>query len=149
MRAVEAGYDVVGFDVDEREVEASHRRRLVRRGHPDDDRARRRSTTGRYRAVTSLDEVDGFDIAVITVPTPLREGVPDLDLHRGRGARRWRAHLRPGATVILESTTYPGTTEELVAPILEDGSGLVGRRRLPPRLQPRAHRSRQPDVDAS
>ena len=80
------------------------------------------------------------------MPTPLREGAPDLTLHRG-GRRVAGAHLRPGATVILESTTYPGTTEELVAPILEAVSGLDGRRRLPPRLQPRAHRPGQPDLD--
>jgi UDP-N-acetyl-D-glucosamine dehydrogenase len=54
----------------------------------------------------------------------LREGNPDLG-HVESAARTLTRFLRPGATVILESTTYPGTTEELVGPILEKGSGLV------------------------
>ncbi len=60
----------------------------------------------------------------MTVPTPLREGNPDLSYIESAAAMLGR-HLRPGATVVLESTTYPGTTEELVGPILEEGSGLV------------------------
>src|SRR5205823_8458955 len=59
-----------------------------------------------------------------TVPTPLREGNPDLSYIEG-AAQTLARYLRPGATVILESTTYPGTTEELVRPILEEGSGLA------------------------
>ena len=50
--------------------------------------------------------------------------------------------VRPGCLVVLESTTYPGTTDELLAPALEAASGLEGRRRLPRRLLARAHRSR-------
>ncbi len=60
----------------------------------------------------------GFDIAVITVPTPLRDGVPDLTYVESC-LHTVGAHLRPGATVVLESTAYPGTTEEVVLPILE------------------------------
>jgi UDP-N-acetyl-D-glucosamine dehydrogenase len=59
------------------------------------------------------------------VPTPLRDGVPDLSYIEA-SARLLGRYLRPGATVILESTTYPGTTEELVQPILEEMSGLLG-----------------------
>ena len=66
----------------------------------------------------------GFDVAVITVPTPLRDGTPDLSYIES-AAVTLAGHLRRGATVILESTTYPGTTEELVTPLLEEGSGLV------------------------
>ena len=51
----------------------------------------------------------GFDVAVITVPTPLREGLPDLSYIEAAG-RTLARYLRPGATVSLESTTYPGTT---------------------------------------
>ena len=63
-----------------------------------------------------------FDVAVITVPTPLRDGAPDLSYIED-AARLLAAHLRAGACVILESTTYPGTTDELVAPHPRGGLG--------------------------
>lgn len=59
------------------------------------------------------------------MPTPLRDGVPDLTYIESC-ARTLGEHLCPGATVVLESTTYPGTTEELLLPILEEVSGLKG-----------------------
>jgi len=61
---------------------------------------------------------------VITVPTPLRDGAPDLSFVES-AASAVAAHVRPGCTVVLESTTYPGTTEEIIAPLLRDVSGLA------------------------
>ncbi|MGH3244265.1 MAG: nucleotide sugar dehydrogenase [Spirillospora sp.] len=70
------------------------------------------------------DVLDGARTVVICVPTPLSpEGGPDLTAVRGAAGTVAR-HLEPGALVVLESTTYPGTTEEVVRPILET-SGLV------------------------
>jgi UDP-N-acetyl-D-mannosaminuronic acid dehydrogenase/UDP-N-acetyl-D-glucosamine dehydrogenase len=60
---------------------------------------------------------------VVCVPTPLRDGAPDLRYIEG-AAHTLAPHVRRGACVVLESTTYPGTTEEVFAPILEAGSGL-------------------------
>jgi UDP-N-acetyl-D-glucosamine dehydrogenase len=80
--------------------------------------------SGRYQPTSEAEACAGFDVAVITVPTPLREGNPDLSFIEA-SAHAIARYLVPGATVVLESTTYPGTTEELVAPILERGSGLV------------------------
>jgi UDP-N-acetyl-D-glucosamine dehydrogenase len=80
--------------------------------------------SGRYRASAEPKSLAGFDVAVVTVPTPLRDGVPDLSYIES-SARTLARFLRPGATVVLESTTYPGTTEDVVAQLLEDGSGLV------------------------
>jgi len=65
-----------------------------------------------------------FNVAVITVLTPLHEGAPDLPCI-DQSAKELAAYVRPGSTVILESTTYPGTTEVPLLPILEAGSGLV------------------------
>ncbi|MGP4021722.1 nucleotide sugar dehydrogenase [Actinomadura sp. 3N407] len=76
--------------------------------------------------VPSLQEdiLDGARTVVICVPTPLSpEGGPDLTAVRG-AAETVARHLEPGTLVVLESTTYPGTTEEVVRPILET-SGLV------------------------
>jgi UDP-N-acetyl-D-glucosamine dehydrogenase len=89
-----------------------------------DDTLARALATGRYRPTTDESACAGFDVAVIDVPTPLRDGQPHL-AHVESAAVMVARHLRPGATVVLESTTYPGTTEELVRPILEEGSGLV------------------------
>ncbi len=122
IRATEVGYNVVGVDVDKRRIDDL----LAGRSYVDDiDESSLRSAiiSGRYLATTDYDDVAGFDLAVITVPTPLRESLPDLSFIE-ESARSLAVHLKPGATVILESTTYPGTTEELLVPILEAGSGL-------------------------
>ena len=69
--------------------------------------------------------VGGSDVVVICVPTPLDEaGTPDLTAVVS-ASRLIADNLRSGALVVLESTTYPGTTEDVVKPILEAGSGLV------------------------
>src|SRR5260370_32826765 len=80
--------------------------------------------TGRFQPSVNGAVCAGFDVAVITVPTPLRDGLPDLACVEA-ASRTLALYLRPGATVILESTSYPGTTQEQVLTWLEDGSGLV------------------------
>jgi UDP-N-acetyl-D-glucosamine dehydrogenase len=122
MRAIEVGHSVVGFDLDEERV-----KRLAA-GEPQvGDIAPARVTealaSGRYLPTNRLDDCARFDVAVIAVPTPLREGTPDLS-HIESAASSLAPHVRAGSTVVLESTTYPGTTEEMLVPILEVGSGL-------------------------
>src|SRR3954468_19091954 len=123
MRAVEVGFDVVGFDVDEGRV----KRLLAGESYVEDvavDALRRALDSGRYQPSSEPKTLAGFDVAVITVPTPLREGNPDLSYIES-AARTLSRFLRPQATVVLESTTYPGTTDELVRHMLEENSGLV------------------------
>ncbi|MFZ6003771.1 MAG: nucleotide sugar dehydrogenase [Actinomycetota bacterium] len=126
VRAADVGFDVVGYDL------AAERIKALAAGSSfvedvADGSLRAALDSGRYRPTSSLEGVDGFDVAVIAVPTPLSEGAPDLSYIEA-AARALAPALRAGATVVLESTTYPGTTEELVAPILEAGSGLVAGR---------------------
>jgi UDP-N-acetyl-D-glucosamine dehydrogenase len=126
IRAVEQGFDVVGFDVDDAKV------KRLEAGESTvedvgDDRLQAALATGRYLPTTTVDDCADFSVTVISVPTPLRDGNPDLRFIED-AARAIGVHLRVGATVVLESTTYPGTTEELVAPILEERSGLVAGR---------------------
>ncbi|HXQ61438.1 MAG TPA: nucleotide sugar dehydrogenase [Acidimicrobiales bacterium] len=123
MAAVEAGFTVVGFDTDDGRV----KRLEAGTSFVDDvsdETLGRALATGRYRPTTEDALCAGFDVAVIDVPTPLHDGQPHL-AHVEAAAAMVARHLRPGATVVLESTTYPGTTEELVRPILEEGSGLL------------------------
>jgi UDP-N-acetyl-D-glucosamine dehydrogenase len=123
MESVAAGHDVVGYEVDESRVKRLAAAETYVEDVPGEALAAALAT-GRYRPTLDPGHCAGFDVAVITVPTPLHEGAPDLSYIES-AATLLGAHLRPGATVILESTTYPGTTEELVAPLLENGSGLV------------------------
>ncbi|MEY2400567.1 MAG: UDP-N-acetyl-D-glucosamine dehydrogenase, partial [Ilumatobacteraceae bacterium] len=122
MAAVAAGFDVVGFDLDVDRIKNLADGTSFTADVPDAE-LRAALATGRYAATDQPDACANFDIAVITVPTPLREGDPDLT-YIAAAARTLSGHLRPGATVVLESTTYPGTTEDLVVPLLESGSGL-------------------------
>lgn len=126
MRAVEVGFDVVGFDIDVARI----KRLASGESHVEDVPGAvvsKALATGRYEPTDDPERLRGFDVAVIDVPTPLTEGVPNLS-HVTDSAALLARSLRPGATVILESTTYPGTTEELVAGILEEGSGLLAGR---------------------
>ncbi|AEB45816.1 MULTISPECIES: nucleotide sugar dehydrogenase [Micromonospora] len=122
MRAVEAGFDVVGLDVDTDRVKRLASGESFVADIPA-DRLGRATATGRYRPSSEYADAKDFDFCVITVPTPLRDGTPDLSFVEEAGTAI-APYLRPGCTVILESTTYPGTTEELLRPLLESASGL-------------------------
>jgi UDP-N-acetyl-D-glucosamine dehydrogenase len=123
MRAAQAGHRVVGYDTD------STRVKLLEAGESyiEDVPASELLAAlkdGMFRPSSEPRACAGFDVAVITVPTPLRDGLPDLTYIESAACTLAR-YLRPGATVIVESTSYPGTTQEQVLPWLEDGSGLI------------------------
>jgi nucleotide sugar dehydrogenase len=122
VAAAENGFDVTGFEVDPRKV------KLLNAGTSyfediTDERLQGLIDAGVYRASGDAADMEGFDVCVISVPTPMGEGVPDLSYIESASAAV-APYITPGSTVILESTTYPGTTEELSQPILEKGSGL-------------------------
>lgn len=122
MRAVEVGYTVIGVDLDANRIGA------LASGHSyvedvADGTLGAALASGRYTPLLGYDGVESFDYAVITVPTPLKETLPDLSFIESAAASL-APLIREGSTVILESTTYPGTTEELLVPALERGSGL-------------------------
>ncbi|WP_329332271.1 nucleotide sugar dehydrogenase [Streptomyces sp. NBC_00663] len=123
IRAAEVGHEVIGYDVDSRRIKSL----AAGESFVEDvssERIRAALDNGTYRASESARDCGGFDVAVVTVPTPLHEGTPDLRYIKESAVTLGR-YLRPGATVVLESTTYPGTTQELFAPLLEEGSGLT------------------------
>jgi UDP-N-acetyl-D-glucosamine dehydrogenase len=122
MRAVEVGHSVVGLEADPSRVAGLVAGQSYVEDIPNATLAAALES-GRYTATTEAGACAGFDVAVITVPTPLREGLPDLS-YIEQAATTIGQYLSTGATVVLESTTYPGTTQELVAPILERESGL-------------------------
>jgi UDP-N-acetyl-D-glucosamine dehydrogenase len=122
MLAVEVGHHVVGIDVDQ------SRAAMLQRGESyvddvPDAQLRTALDSGRYMATSNYSDVAAFDVAVITVPTPLRNSAPDLSFVTS-AANELSQYMTPGCLVVLESTTYPGTTEDLLRPILERGSGL-------------------------
>jgi UDP-N-acetyl-D-mannosaminuronic acid dehydrogenase/UDP-N-acetyl-D-glucosamine dehydrogenase len=122
MRAVEVGFSVVGLDVDAVRVwSLKDGKSYV--DDVSDSTLQRALTSGRYLPSVSYDDAAGFASAIITVPTPLKDSAPDLSVIES-ATTCLAPHVRRGATVVLESTTYPGTTEQLVVPLLEVGSGL-------------------------
>jgi UDP-N-acetyl-D-glucosamine dehydrogenase len=116
------GYPVLGFDIDQRKVEQLHKGQSYI-GHICSTRVKELVGTGRFDATADPGHFAEADVVIICVPTPLNENrEPDLSYIADTG-HMLRPHLRPGQLVVLESTTYPGTTEELLQPILEE-SGL-------------------------
>jgi UDP-N-acetyl-D-glucosamine dehydrogenase len=121
----EAGADVVGLDVNPRVVERLRAGRSSTEDVPDE---RLRPLIGpRLRPTTDHAELANRDAVVICVPTPLTGGrEPDLS-YVDSAARLLSAVLRRGQLVVLESTTYPGTTRERLLPILEESGLTAGR----------------------
>ena len=119
---VEAGQRVVGYDLSADRVAALG---AGRSGIEDISDAQLARALGSGLSVTAaLEETRAASTYVICVPTPLRDGMPDLTAVEG-AARAVAQVLVGGDLVVLESTTYPGTTEEVLAPLLEAGSGLT------------------------
>jgi nucleotide sugar dehydrogenase len=123
--AAEEGFRVTGIDRDEARV-ADLRQGVLSVPGVQPELFEAAIHSGRLTFTTGSDAVAGADILLIAVPTPLRDHVPDLSFVES-ACRDVAKHMRVGAVVILESTTYPGTTEDLVRPILESGGAREGR----------------------
>jgi len=114
---VKAGFECIGIDVDENHVAR------LRDGHSDitdidDDTLQQTLASGRYRVTTDYSEAASADAVFICVPTPLsKTREPDLTFVQS-AAESLRPHLSPPCLVVLESTTFPGTTDEILTPLL-------------------------------
>ena len=123
QEATKAGLTVIGYDITQSLVDALN----SGVSHVDDlsDADIAEMIAGGYQATTDEARIGEAKTVVICVPTPLSdEGGPDLRAVEGATAAIGR-NLKAGMTVILESTTYPGTTDEVVRPLLEEASGLT------------------------
>ena len=120
-----AGFSVTGLDVDVDRVAAL----ASGRSHVPDvpsDELQALMRAGRYRAAAEPSVLAESDVVIICVPTPLRKSKdPDISYVVG-ASRDAAAHVRPGHLIILESTTYPGTTEELLLPLFQERGARIG-----------------------
>ena len=114
----DAGFPVVGIDIDTHKIEQLNSGHSYI-GHIQDRTIQQLTTKRNFRATSDFSELSEMDAAIICVPTPLGEGrAPDLTYVLNTTAAV-RSYLHRGQLVVLESTTYPGTTEEVLLPILE------------------------------
>lgn len=123
VEKAKAGFQTIGFDIQKEKVD------LVNGGHNYigdvvDQDLKNLVESGKLSATTEFNFVKDVDFIAICVPTPLdKHQEPDISYVRS-SAQAIAEYLSKGTVVVLESTTYPGTTEELIKPILEEGSGL-------------------------
>jgi UDP-N-acetyl-D-glucosamine dehydrogenase len=122
LAAVKGGFSTIGFDIDSSRVSAINQGHSPIR-HLPSNLVASAVAEKKFEASDQFERLAEADAILICVPTPLtRHREPDLSYVENT-ARTIRQHLRSGHLVVLESTTYPGTTEEVVKPILEE-SGL-------------------------
>ena len=124
MQFAKSGAQVLGIDVDEGKIEAFNRGESYIKHIPGSE-LEQHIVAGKIEATTEFFRVNELEAILICVPTPLGEHrEPDLSFVRSTG-EAIAPHIAEGTLVVLESTTYPGTTEEVLRPILEKGSGMV------------------------
>jgi len=118
-----AGITVIGLDIDPPKIAAINAGRSYIKHIPAEEIAAQ-VQGGRFRASADFGELRDTEAAIICVPTPLNKNrEPDISFVLDTG-RSIAPHLRRGMLVVLESTTYPGTTDEDLRAVLEKGSGL-------------------------
>jgi len=123
LRFAESGVKVTGIDIDARKVEGLNSGRS-HISHIDSKRISNLLKKGMFGASSEFSQVSDTDAVIMCVPTPLgRNRDPDISyvLETGRSIA---PHLREGSLVVLESTTFPGTTDELLREVLESGSNM-------------------------
>src|SRR3954471_1860854 len=120
MAFAEAGFEVTGIDLSDERVAAVNEKRSYLVDVPEE---RYEAAEGRLRATTDYAVVADLDALTICVPTPLsKTRTPDLN-YVVAATQSVARHLRPGQLIILQSTTYPGTTEDVLRPVLEEAAG--------------------------
>src|SRR5262245_47637957 len=123
LQFARCGMNVLGLDVDPDKVKALNEGRSYIK-HVSSDTVADQVRTNRLEATTDFARVDEVDAVIICVPTPLNKNrEPDITFILETG-RAIAPHLRKGTLVVLESTTYPGTTDEDLRAVLETESGL-------------------------
>lgn len=121
-----AGFSVTGIDLDAEKVAALNRG-ISHIPDVPTEIVRELVASKRYRATTAMDALGASDAVIICVPTPLRKAKdPDISFVLS-ATTEVKKRLRAGQLVVLESTTYPGTTEEMLLPMLEESGLRVGR----------------------
>jgi UDP-N-acetyl-D-glucosamine dehydrogenase len=119
LRFAEAGHRVIGFDTDPAKVEKLNRGQTYIQ-HIPQNKIQQFVQSRHFSATSDFSRLAEMDAILICVPTPLdQRREPDLSFVEGT-AQAIRPHLQRGQLVVLESTTYPGTTEELVLPVLQE-----------------------------
>jgi UDP-N-acetyl-D-glucosamine dehydrogenase len=120
LTAADAGFSVIGFDIDREKVAALSRGQSYI-AHIAAESVKGARESGRFAATADFTELRRMDVILVCVPTPLTvQREPDMTFVT-KTAEQIAAQLEPNHLVIFESTTYPGTTVELIRPILEDG----------------------------
>ncbi len=123
LQFARSGVEVLGLDVDQAKIDSIHAGKSYIHHIPDDDIASL-VKAGTFSASTDFSRVTEVGAVIICVPTPLSQNrEPDISYVLKSG-EAIAPHLRKGTVVILESTTYPGTTDEDLRKVLEEGSGL-------------------------
>jgi UDP-N-acetyl-D-glucosamine dehydrogenase len=125
MEFAKAGFSVTGIDIQESKVSQLNRGDSYVQDVPTDT-LKKWVSEGKFRATSDFSVISDLDTINIAVPTPLRKTKdPDMS-YIVSACQETAKYLRPGKLVILESTTYPGTTHELVLPMLEASGWKVG-----------------------
>ncbi|NEP62608.1 MAG: nucleotide sugar dehydrogenase, partial [Symploca sp. SIO2G7] len=123
IEKTKVGFTVMGIEQNPERAERVNQARSYIDDIPSDV-LKQAVTNGKLQATTAFDNIGKMDVIVICVPTPLTKNLtPDLSYVESV-ACEIGARLRPGQLISLESTTYPGTTDEVIKPILEKTSGL-------------------------
>lgn len=124
VEKAKAGFKTLGFDVQQEKVDMVNAGQNYIGDVVNED-LEALVNDGMIEASTDFSRVQECDFVAICVPTPLDVHQQPDTSYMESSAREIAPYLKPGMMIVLESTTYPGTTEDLIRPILEEGSGLI------------------------